>query len=46
VSEVLKGKVKKGKIPKFWDGHTAERVARVSKKRSSDQAEIIEYPNI
>jgi len=32
VSEVLKGKVKKGKIPKFWDGHTAERVARVFKE--------------
>lgn len=32
VSEVMNGKVKKGKIPKFWDGHTAERVAAVFKE--------------
>lgn len=27
--EIIEGKVKKGKIPKYWDGKTAERVVRV-----------------
>ena len=27
--EIIEGKVKKGKIPKYWDGKTAERIVRV-----------------
>lgn len=27
--EILSGKVKKGRIPKFWDGNTAERIEKV-----------------
>ena len=27
--EIIEGKVKKGKIPKYWDGKTAERVVKV-----------------
>lgn len=27
--EILNGKVKKGKIPKFWDGKTAERIVAI-----------------
>jgi len=29
--EILSGKVKKGKIPKFWDGKTAERIVAIFK---------------
>jgi len=31
--EIIEGKVKKGKIPKYWDGKTAERVVNVLDKR-------------
>ena len=27
--EIIEGKVKKGTIPKYWDGKTAERIVRV-----------------
>ena len=26
VNDILNGKIKQGRIPKFWDGHTAERI--------------------
>ena len=29
--EILSGKVKKGKIPKYWDGKTAERIVNIFK---------------
>lgn len=32
VKAILSGKVKKGKIPTLWDGHTAERIVKVLKK--------------
>ncbi|HNX01383.1 MAG TPA: UDP-N-acetylglucosamine 2-epimerase (non-hydrolyzing) [Candidatus Cloacimonadota bacterium] len=28
VNDILEGNVKKGKIPEYWDGHTAERVVQ------------------
>jgi len=42
VSEVLNGKVKRGTIPKYWDGHTAERVVRVFKETHYDQTAMID----
>ena len=30
--EIIEGKVKKGKIPKYWDGKTAKRVVKVLNK--------------
>ena len=32
VKEILKGNGKKGKIPKLWDGKTAERIVKILKK--------------
>ena len=29
VMDVLDGKHKKGRIPKLWDGHTAERIVAI-----------------
>ena len=31
--EILSGKIKKGKIPKFWDGKTAERIVDIFRKK-------------
>jgi len=28
VNKILSGKYKKGKIPKYWDGKTAERIVK------------------
>jgi len=27
--EIIEGKVKKGKIPKYWDGKTAKRIVKI-----------------
>jgi len=31
--EILSGKIKKGKIPKFWDGKTAERIVEIFREK-------------
>jgi len=31
-NEILKGNTKKGKIPKYWDGRTAERIVKIFKE--------------
>jgi len=32
---ILDGDVKKGRIPEYWDGHTAERIVSILRDRSS-----------
>jgi UDP-N-acetylglucosamine 2-epimerase (non-hydrolysing) len=29
IDEILRGRRAKGRIPKFWDGHTAERILNI-----------------
>jgi UDP-N-acetylglucosamine 2-epimerase (non-hydrolysing) len=33
-NEILKGNTKKGKIPKYWDGKTAERIVKIFRDKS------------
>jgi UDP-N-acetylglucosamine 2-epimerase (non-hydrolysing) len=33
VEKILDSRYKKGKIPRYWDGHTAERIVKVLKER-------------
>ncbi len=33
VQEIMEGKTKQGKIPKYWDGKTSERIVRIIKEK-------------
>jgi len=33
-NEILNGNIKQGRIPKYWDGKTAERIVKIFRERA------------